>query len=83
MWRELVKAGVAVRAFMCLDEDSVYENEESARALYTRLAETVHSQYVLKLPKERQGALWETADTLQCIPLHRYFEEVWGTHAEK
>ncbi|GCA63197.1 hypothetical protein KIPB_008454 [Kipferlia bialata] len=59
MWRELVKAGVTVRAYMCLDEDSIYEDEETARALYTRLAETVHSHNVLKLPKERQEALWE------------------------
>ncbi|GIQ87969.1 hypothetical protein KIPB_010122 [Kipferlia bialata] len=62
--------------------DSVYEDEESTRALYTRLAETVHTQYVLKLPKEGQGALWERGDTLQCIPLNRYFEEVWGTQGE-
>ncbi|GIQ89966.1 hypothetical protein KIPB_012592, partial [Kipferlia bialata] len=31
-----------------------------------------------KLPQETQTELWERADTLQCLPPNRYFEDVWG-----
>ncbi|GIQ79822.1 hypothetical protein KIPB_003641 [Kipferlia bialata] len=78
LWRDLVKRGVTARAYWCLDEDSVSEDEDGARGEYMRLVELVRTHYVAKLPGEAQRQLWERADTLQCIPLNRYFEDVWG-----
>ncbi|GIQ84571.1 hypothetical protein KIPB_006090 [Kipferlia bialata] len=77
LWRELAKRGVTARVYMCLDEDQVYDDEAGARALYTDLVDTVQAQYVNKLSEDIRRELWERADTLQCLPLNRYFEDVW------
>ncbi|GIQ86209.1 hypothetical protein KIPB_008017 [Kipferlia bialata] len=78
LWHDLVKRGFSPRVYMCFDEDWVYRFEQAARSLYTRLANTLRTHYVDKLSQEAQSALWKRGDTLQCIPLNRYFQEVWG-----
>ncbi|GIQ84788.1 hypothetical protein KIPB_006349 [Kipferlia bialata] len=78
IWRELAKREASVRVFMCLDEEEIHSNEAAARALYTELVDIVKTLYVDKLPQETQTELYRRADTLQCMPLSRYFEDVWG-----
>ncbi|GIQ79423.1 hypothetical protein KIPB_000068 [Kipferlia bialata] len=71
MWRALVKEGVRVRAFMCLGKDIGPTNETTLRNMYENLAGFVLVNYS---DKTEGGPV---ADTLQCIPLRSYFEEVW------
>ncbi|GIQ79957.1 hypothetical protein KIPB_000672 [Kipferlia bialata] len=78
LWRELARNDTTARVFMCLDEDEVYENEQEARERYTDLARLLKAQYVDKLSEAKRNLLWDAVDTLQCIPLYRYFEDVWG-----
>ncbi|GIQ83096.1 hypothetical protein KIPB_004354 [Kipferlia bialata] len=78
MWREMVKMGVVVRAYMFLDEDSVATDEAVARSMYTQLAHTVGTHYLEKQPAETRKEMCEEGNTLQCLPAGRYFEEVWG-----
>ncbi|GIQ80434.1 hypothetical protein KIPB_001233 [Kipferlia bialata] len=78
VWREMVRLGVTVRAFMFLDEDSVADDEASARAMYSHLAQTVLTHYLEKQTPETQQEMRREGNTLQCLPAGRYFEEVWG-----
>ncbi|GIQ91988.1 hypothetical protein KIPB_015502, partial [Kipferlia bialata] len=71
LWRCLVKQRVAVRAFMCLEKDMDTDTEARLRGVYEGLA-----GYVLVNYSDKRGEGVQ-ADTLQCIPLRSYFEEVW------
>ncbi|GIQ81932.1 hypothetical protein KIPB_002977 [Kipferlia bialata] len=77
VWREMVRLRVSVRAYMFLDEDSVAADEDAARSMYTQLASTLGTHYLEKQSEETQQEMIQDADTLQCLPAGRYFEEVW------
>ncbi|GIQ79502.1 hypothetical protein KIPB_000153 [Kipferlia bialata] len=77
VWRGMVKRGVTPRVFMCLEEARVREYEQQTRDKYTDLATIVKEHYVDKVAQETQAEIRERGDTLQCIPLNRYFQEVW------
>ncbi|GIQ92336.1 hypothetical protein KIPB_016043, partial [Kipferlia bialata] len=65
-------------------QDSVADDEDAARSLYTHLADTVQTHYMEKQAPETQqemrakGKCMMYSDTLQCLPADRYFEEVWA-----
>ncbi|GIQ81949.1 hypothetical protein KIPB_002997 [Kipferlia bialata] len=71
LYRCLVKEGVRLRALMCLGKDINPSAEATLRKLYEGLAAFVLTHYSDK----REGGI--VADTLQCIPLRSYFEDVW------
>ncbi|GIQ89259.1 hypothetical protein KIPB_011684, partial [Kipferlia bialata] len=59
-------------------QDSVADDEDAARSLYTDLADTVQTHYLEKQTPETQQEMRAKGDTLQCLPADRYFEEVWA-----
>ncbi|GIQ87060.1 hypothetical protein KIPB_009027 [Kipferlia bialata] len=70
LWRGLVKEGVKARAFMCVGKYISCEQEPALREMYENLAGFVLTNY-----SDKMGGV--QADTLQCIPLRSYFEDVW------